>query len=742
MQSSQLAARIAGNDQLPYLQQFAREADRLFLGLGALLVIASLAAAAWLGQWLPFLAVALPSLAIAIAQYLLYPGTLLSRCTIALMLMVMSALLIHQSGGMPEMHFLVIMVIALLVYYRDWRPIVVAAAAIAVHHLAFFWLQRQGWSVRAFTPGTGVGVLLVHAGAVIVETAILVMMAVPMRRQMRSVGHDPRALARAARNIAQEQPLPEEFHGMNFPPGSLAHTLVAASDQLLRQHEQQHRDQSESLRIRSALDNVTTHVMIADAERVIVYVNQPLTAMLSEAQADLRHDLPDFDASQLIGSSIDQFHRHPEHQARLLDQLNGTHHAQIRVGGRTLRLIINPVVNPAGERLGYVVEWADRTAEVQVEEEVARIVQEAARGNLQGRIALHDKQGFFRQLAQQINALLDSNEHALDGISTLLSALSHGDLATRMEGQLEGVFAQIRDDANTTAAQLARIVRRIKDAALAIDTAATEISAGNNDLSQRTEQQAASLEETAASMEELTSTVKQNAEHARQANQLAQGAAGVARDGGEVVSQVVTTMAEIERASKKIAEIISVIDGIAFQTNILALNAAVEAARAGEQGRGFAVVASEVRILAQRSADAAKEIKGLIDDSVDKVADGSALVHKAGQTMGEIVASVQRVTDIMGDISGASQEQSAGIDQVNRTLAHMDESTQQNASLVEEASAAAQAMEQQASQLVDAVALFRLGEADGVDALLAQAARPAPSRIAPTADIEGNRPPR
>ncbi|WP_333861372.1 methyl-accepting chemotaxis protein, partial [Stenotrophomonas indicatrix] len=241
-------------------------------------------------------------------------------------------------------------------------------------------------------------------------------------------------------------------------------------------------------------------------------------------------------------------------------------------------------------------------------------------------------------------------------------------------------------------------------------------------------------EETAASMEELTSTVRQNAEHARQANQLAIGAHGVASQGGEVVGQVVTTMSAIEASSKKIAEIISVIDGIAFQTNILALNAAVEAARAGEQGRGFAVVASEVRTLAQRSAAAAKEIKGLIDDSVGKVAEGSSLVHQAGSTMGEIVASVQRVTDIMAEISAASQEQSAGIEQVNQTVVQMDETTQQNAALVEEATAAARAMEDQAAQLADAVAIFRLDNqvAVAVKAVTAKvapkAASPAPSR--------------
>ncbi|WP_369938818.1 Cache 3/Cache 2 fusion domain-containing protein [Xanthomonas medicagonis] len=465
---------------------------------------------------------------------------------------------------------------------------------------------------------------------------------------------------------------------------------------------------AENLRVRTALDDVSTNVMIADADRRIVYVNRPLLQMLGDVQDDLRRDLPQFDVQTLIGNTIDVFHRHPEHQARLLAELKTTYRAQIRVGGHTMRLIVNPVIDGDGNRLGFVVEWADRTDEVAVEEEIAGIVRSAAAGELGGRVRLDNKQGFLLLLAEQINALLEASGSGLAHIQHMLQALSEGDLSTRIDADLQGVYGRMKDHANTTAEQLAAIVRQIQGASDAINTAAGEIAAGNDDLSRRTEQQAASLEETAASMEELTSTVKQNAEHARQANQLAVGAASVASQGGEVAEQVAVTMSGIEASSKKIADIISVIDGIAFQTNILALNAAVEAARAGEQGRGFAVVASEVRTLAQRSANAAKEIKGLIDDSVSRVAEGSALVDQAGRTMQDIVASVQRVTDIMGEISAASQEQSAGIEQVNQTVTQMDEATQQNAALVEEATASARTMESQAGELARAVASFTL----------------------------------
>ncbi len=357
--------------------------------------------------------------------------------------------------------------------------------------------------------------------------------------------------------------------------------------------------------------------------------------------------------------------------------------------------------------------------------EIRRLATAAAAGDFSLR---GDEDRFayeFRDMVAGLNRLMQTTDENLVQVSTLLQAISRGDLTVRMQGDFHGVFARMRDDCNATVDQLKQIVGRIQSSASSINLAAGEIASGNTDLSRRTEQQAANLEETAASMEELTSTVKQNAEHARQANQLAIGAHGVASQGGEVVGQVVTTMSAIEASSKKIAEIISVIDGIAFQTNILALNAAVEAARAGEQGRGFAVVASEVRTLAQRSAGAAKEIKGLIEDSVGKVADGSALVRQAGTTMGEIVASVQRVTDIMADISAASQEQSSGIEQVNQAVVQMDETTQQNAALVEEASAAARSMEEQANLLAEAVSVFRTGAVTA-----AAAVRPALAAVA------------
>ncbi|ARP90926.1 methyl-accepting chemotaxis protein [Bordetella genomosp. 9] len=293
--------------------------------------------------------------------------------------------------------------------------------------------------------------------------------------------------------------------------------------------------------------------------------------------------------------------------------------------------------------------------------------------------------------------------------------IANGDLTQRVEVRSHNEIGTLYAALKRMQESLTRTVAAVRRGVDEINVGSREISAGNTDLSSRTEQQAASLEETAASMEELASTVKQNAENARQANQLAASASDVAERGGSAVAEVVNTMQEISGSSRKISEIVSVIDGIAFQTNILALNAAVEAARAGEQGKGFAVVAGEVRSLAQRSAQAAKEIKALIEDSVSKVGAGSQQVERAGATMQEIVASVKRVTDIMGEISAASEEQSSGIDQVNRAVSQMDEVTQQNAALVEEAAAAAGSLQEQAQRLAEAVAVFKINEGQVID---------------------------
>lgn len=306
---------------------------------------------------------------------------------------------------------------------------------------------------------------------------------------------------------------------------------------------------------------------------------------------------------------------------------------------------------------------------------------------------------------------ITGRKNAINEIKRVLLRLSDGDLTTSIEEQFEGEFQELGDAINSFVGQLRETISEINAAASTINEASTEIAEGNADLSSRTEEQASSLEETASSMEELTGTVRLNSENANQANGLASEASTVAVEGGETIQKVVATMASINESANKISDIIGVIDGIAFQTNILALNAAVEAARAGEQGRGFAVVASEVRTLAQRSANAAKDIKELISDSVSKIENGNVLVNQSGETMDKVVTSIKRVNDIMAEIAAASAEQATGIDEVGKAITQMDEVTQQNAALVEEAAAAAESLQSQAVQLTERVASFKMDDA-------------------------------
>ncbi|HVO49029.1 MAG TPA: methyl-accepting chemotaxis protein [Steroidobacteraceae bacterium] len=475
--------------------------------------------------------------------------------------------------------------------------------------------------------------------------------------------------------------------------GQLMAGLNDMQEKLKAQIEREREAAAATGRIKTALDKASARVMVADSQNQIIYVNDAAVSLFRERQADIRSALPSFSADRLVGSNMDAFHKNPGHQQAMVRGLQGTHSTEVKLGAATIRISATPIVDDRGHRQGTVVEWMDRTQELQVEEEVNSVVRAALDGDLLKRVNLAGKTGFFESLSAGLNRLLDNMSEVIAGLRTVAGEVQRG---------------------------------------------ADEISAGNANLSQRTEEQSSSLEETASSMEEMTSTVKQNADNAAEANKLAAAARAQAENGGAVVGTAVRAMTEINSASKKIADIIGVIDEIAFQTNLLALNAAVEAARAGEQGRGFAVVASEVRSLAGRSATAAKEIKELIQDSVKKVEDGATLVTQSGQTLEQIVISVKKVSDIVAEIAAASREQSSGIEQVNRAVMQMDEMTQQNAALVEEAAAASQSMADQARSMNQTMERYRVGQ-DAGSSMVVQSV-PAPAAAAsgkPAAERRG-----
>jgi methyl-accepting chemotaxis protein len=441
--------------------------------------------------------------------------------------------------------------------------------------------------------------------------------------------------------------------------------LVKMQSTLRTQIETERAVAAESSRIRNALDKASTNMLVADARHRIVYVNATARATFAHAQSEIRLSLPSFDARALLGCSLDALATDPDRERRALDSLRASEVQERTLGASTFRTVSSPVADDRGERIGTVMEWTDRTQELAVEKQMQTMLGAVIDGDLARRISLQQQSGFFAAASNGINQLADN---------------------------------------------MAEIVAQVKDAAGEVYRGSKEIASGNSNLQHRTEQQSASLEETASSMEQMTTTVRRNADNAGQANQLAVAARDQAEQGGKIVNQAIHAMSDINDAARKIADIIGVVDEIAFQTNLLALNAAVEAARAGEQGRGFAVVATEVRTLAGRSASAAREIKELIKDSVRKVEDGSAFVARSGQTLEQIVASVKKVSDIVAEIAAASREQASGVAQVNSAVLQMDELTQQNAALVEQASTASQSMAHEAHALHELMDSYRLGE--------------------------------
>jgi methyl-accepting chemotaxis protein len=651
-----------------YLTRLAADTDRLLGWVGLGLVLASAGFAVASGDWAPFLLFSLPTGLLGGWLVLRRAGSLATRLFMGAGFMVVTGVVIHQGGGMIELHFTIFVLLAMLLPYRDWRVIVLAAGVIAVHHLGVQQLQAAGYPLYVFPQAAGIPLVLLHALFVVVESAVLVLMSLRLAADARATGMEPAAMAAVAARIgAGELDDDGRLHGA--APGSAAHSLAAMRDVLARQLGAIN-DVTSGL----ARGNLSGRVPTAGAGGTLLALTTSINA-----------------SCEKLGAVV-------EGAARTLSTLSaGRALAHMEIGAEGAFGEIERSVNGMTDFLANLT----RTQ--------GELVAAVRRGEFQKLHGVEQFEGYQRELYEGLNGLIEELSGVFADTTQALERLADGDLDARMAGQYRGEFARLRDALDGTVAQLGEVLSQVKASAGEVRSSASEIAAGNDDLSRRTEQQAANLEETAASMEELASTVKQNAEAARQANQLAIGAAEIAGSGGAVVREVVERMGEIEASSRKMADIISVIDGIAFQTNILALNAAVEAARAGEQGRGFAVVASEVRSLAQRSAAAAKEIAHLIEESSGKVAQGSRLVGQAGTTIEETVGAVRRLTDLMAEISAASAEQAAGIGQVSQTVSQMDDVTQQNAALVEEASASARHLDDQAGALAEAVGRFRGG---------------------------------
>lgn len=503
--------------------------------------------------------------------------------------------------------------------------------------------------------------------------------------------------------------------------GALGVFMGISRDNLAKQ-EQDRKLANENLRIKIALDSVKGNVMMADNDGVIIYSNASVMQMMKAAEADLRTALPDFEADKMLGANFDQFHANPEHQRNLLGSLTDIYETQFEIGGRSLQITANPVVNEMGERLGSVVEWRDLTGQVSAVKEIEKLIDQASAGELDARLQEDEFIGFLSTIATGINQVLDAVVVPIHEAQDVLQKMSEGDLQVSMDGDYQGEFARLQSSLTRTRDKLSETVAQIRSIGGDINTSSREISESNNSLSESTTEQASSLEETAASMEEMTATVRQNAHSAERADSLAKEASVVATKGGKVAQEAAEAMGEISASSKQIADIVNVIDNIAFQTNLLALNASVEAARAGEQGRGFSVVAQEVRNLAQRSAEAAKDIKTLIDDSVNRIDAGSRLAAESSDSLTKIVASVAEVSSIVTEIATASNEQSNGITQVNRAVEQMDSVTQRNAAQVEQTAAATTTMSRQAEDMMALMDFFKVDSASQWQPVASQSA--------------------
>ena len=446
-------------------------------------------------------------------------------------------------------------------------------------------------------------------------------------------------------------------------------------------------------RVVQALNKASTNVMIADNSRHIIFMNDSVQDMMRRNQAELRKVLPNFDASHLIGENIDVFHNKPAHQQAMLERLTTTYRTQIQVGSLYFGLTANPILDGQGQRLGTVVEWFDRTTEVNIEKEVAAMVAAAAAGDFHQRLDMQGKTGFFGNLSQGMNQLMETSEQGLTDVADLLAAFSRGDLSFRIEREYQGLFAAVKDSGNSTAQSLARVLSEVRVTANALTGAAGQVSATAQSLSQAASQQAASVEETTSQVESMAASINHNAENAKITGDMATRTSQQANEGGEVVEQTVNAM-------KQIASKIGIVDDIAYQTNLLALNAAIEAARAGEHGKGFAVVAAEVRKLAERSQAAAREIGALAGTSV-----GTA--ERAGHLLHQIVPSIQKTSDLVQEIAVASTEQTESVVQIGGAMGQLSKATQQNASASEQLAATSEELLGQAANLQQSVEFFK-----------------------------------
>ena len=645
--------------------------------------------------------------AIAAVGYALLRGTVYSRVAFGVCLMLFSALYIQQGLGRIEWHFHVFCALAFLVRYKDLRPLLAAVVTITVHHVLFDWCQAQGVDVlgvplAVFDYGSGLDIVALHAAFVVLEALALGYIIVDLTRQFcdraRASQENADVLAALDRVISHGD-LSVRVRD-DYEQARVVNELLA----IMKSH----------YAVRAAFEDADAPIVITDRDGCITDCNRAATSLFESVADDFASLGRQVDPQGLVGSSAELLL--PEAARRAL-RAEETVRTTIEPGDRLLSVVCSPVVNAEGDRLGGILEWRDETSERRMERELQAMVTAASGGDLDRRIDLGAVDGFHAGLGRDVNDLVAVADRLIADCSGVLAAVAEGDLTRRVQAPYGGQFGRLTEDLNGTIRRLTEIVERIQGSAVEVERGAREIAEGNGHLADRMRSQAAALQQTSSSMEQLTSTVRANADHAVEASRLAADAHRHALHGGDVVGRAIKAMEAIQGASSKVTDITSVIDEIAFQTNLLAVNAAVEAARAGEHGRGFAVVASEVRSLAARSATAAREINDLIAHSVERIEQGSALVDESGRSLASIVQSVELANAVVDQIASAIGEQSEGIEVVNVALSEMDDITQQNAAMIEQSASASRSMGAQARALSELACAFETAKGEEAPSL-------------------------
>ncbi len=468
-------------------------------------------------------------------------------------------------------------------------------------------------------------------------------------------------------------------------------------------------EKNEALRLKVALDNVTSNVMLAGPDGEIIYLNKAVQGFFEEREHLIQKVLPDFVASELVGGNIHEFHRDPAAIQRIIDNMDRTgYHSEVKLVGRIFKQIFIPVFNEADERLGTIAEWHDKTEMHNIQNDIQGLIDGAVEGDIQRRLDTTSYEGYLRNLGNGINHMLDALQAPLQEVEAVLPQVAKGDLTQRMRGEYQGDFLTLKRSINDTVDNLHDMVRQVREVAAEVQHGSNDIVQGTSSLSERTTQQSQALTEATRNMEAMTRSIATSQQHLDEANTLSQQASQLASEGDEVVKHAVEAMEGIRESSSRIADIIGVIDSIAFQTNLLALNAAVEAARAGDQGKGFAVVAGEVRNLAHRSSEAASEIKGLIEESVGRVESGSQQVNRSGESLQQIHQAIGQLNALVAKITEVGHGQQRDVGEVNRAISNLEQVNQQNAALAEESAASTQNMEQNSRQLTRMVESFRI----------------------------------